>query len=98
MWPPAGTHMGVPLQENGKIMKATVTVKLKNGVLDPQGKAVQHAAQALGFNEIKDVRVGKLFEIEVESPDPKKIRETLSRLSDKLLANTVIENFEVEVE
>ncbi len=78
-------------------MKARIIVKLKNGVLDPQGKAVQHAAQALGFNEIRDVRVGKSFEIEVEGSDSKKIQERLRQLSDKLLANTVIENFEVEV-
>jgi phosphoribosylformylglycinamidine synthase subunit PurS len=78
-------------------MKARVTVKLKNGVLDPQGKAVQHAAQSLGFEEIKDVRVGKSFEIELEGKDPAAATTKLSQLSEKLLANTVIETFEVEI-
>jgi len=78
-------------------MKAKVTVKLKNGVLDPQGKAVLHAAQSLGFSEIKDVRVGKSFEIELEGKDIKQIKENLGKLSEKLLANTVIENFEIEI-
>ena len=78
-------------------MKAKVTVKLKNGVLDPQGKAVQHAAQALGFSEVHDVRVGKSFEIQLEAKDPQQAKERLSQLSEKLLANTVIESFEVEI-
>lgn len=78
-------------------MKAKVTVKLKNGVLDPQGKAVQHAAQSLGFSEIQDVRVGKSFEIELEASDPQRAKERLAQLSEKLLANMVIESFEVEV-
>jgi len=78
-------------------MKAKVTVKLKNGVLDPQGKAILNSAHALGFEEVRDVRVGKSFEIDLGSSDPKQAKERLAQLADKLLANTVIENFEVEI-
>ena len=78
-------------------MKAKVTVKLKNGVLDPQGKAVQHAAQALGFGEVQDVRVGKAFEVAWEGGTPEQAKERLKQLSEKLLANTVIESFEIEI-
>lgn len=78
-------------------MKAKVTVKLKSGVLDPQGKAILNSAHALGFEEVKDVRVGKSFEIDLGGSDPQKAKERLAQLADKLLANTVIENFEVEI-
>lgn len=78
-------------------MKAKVTVKLKNGVLDPQGKAILHSAHDLGFEEVQDVRVGKSFEVELGAGDPAKAKERLAQLSEKLLANTVIENFEVEI-
>ena len=78
-------------------MKAKVTVKLKNGVLDPQGKAILNSAHALGFEELQDVRVGKCFEIDLGGGDPKRAKERLAQLADKLLANTVIENFEVEI-
>lgn len=77
-------------------MKARVLVRLKSGVLDPQGKAVLHAAHSLGFKDVKEVRVGKVFEIEVEGESSEAIQKTLNGLSDKLLANTVIEDFEVE--
>ena len=76
-------------------MKARVYVTLKNGVLDPQGKAIHHALQGLGFDGINDVRAGKLIELDVEdSVDDAQI-ETMCR---KLLANTVIENFRIERE
>ena len=78
-------------------MKAKITVRLKSAVLDPQGKAVLHAAQSLGFNEIKDVRVGKVFDIELSAETKGEIRGALEKLADQLLANTVIENFEVEL-
>ena len=78
-------------------MKAKVTVKLKNGVLDPQGKAIQHASQSLGLKNIEDVKVGKVFEIQLKSNDLSSVKEELKQLSEKLLANTVIENFEVEI-
>jgi phosphoribosylformylglycinamidine synthase len=76
-------------------MKARVYVTLKNGVLDPQGKAIHHALQGLGFSGINEVRAGKLIELDVEdSVDDAQI-ETMCR---KLLANTVIENFRIERE
>jgi phosphoribosylformylglycinamidine synthase len=78
-------------------MKAKITVRLKSAVLDPQGKAVLHAAQSLGFKEIADVRVGKVFDIELIADTKAEIHSALEKLADQLLANTVIENFEVEL-
>lgn len=79
-------------------MKAKVTVRLKEGVLDPQGKAVLHAAQSLGLKDIEDVRVGKVFDIEFSGDSKEKIRPQLEKLADQLLANTVIETFKVEID
>ena len=78
-------------------MKTRVIVKLKNGVLDPQGKAVQQAAATLGFVEASDIRVGKVFEIEWDGHDQRGAKEKLEQLGNKLLANTVIEKFEIEI-
>lgn len=74
-------------------MKTRIFVSLKNGVLDPQGKAIHHALESLGFSGIKDVRAGRLIEIE---HDPSVSRSELEDMSRKLLANMVIENFEIE--
>ena len=76
------------------IMKSKIYVTLKNGVLDPQGKAIQHALESMGFKGVKEVRVGKYFEIETETQADK---AALENMADKLLANTVIENYKVEV-
>ncbi|MBL7685962.1 MAG: phosphoribosylformylglycinamidine synthase subunit PurS [Deltaproteobacteria bacterium] len=76
-------------------MKAKVYVTLKNGVLDPQGRAVAHALESLGFDSVQDVRVGRFFEIQTEKPVEKKALESMA---EKLLANPVIENFRVEME
>ncbi len=78
-------------------MKAKVYVTLKKGVLDPQGKAVQHALESLGFNGVKEVRVGKFFEIEMEK-SPSVSESALKEMAEKLLANMVIEDYRVEVE
>lgn len=78
-------------------MKARVTVTLKNGVLDPQGKAIEGALKSLGVDGIASVRQGKVFDIEVESGDAAKAEAALKAAADKLLANTVIENYRVEV-
>ena len=75
-------------------MKSKIYVTLKNGVLDPQGKAIQHALESMGFKGVKEVRVGKYFEIETETQADK---AALENMADKLLANTVIENYKVEV-
>ena len=73
-------------------VKAKVYVTLKAGVLDPQGNAVLHAAHALGFEEIQDIRVGKVFEITLKQVDEARLK----KLSGELLANTIIENFKIE--
>ncbi len=79
-------------------MKVLVTVMLKSGVLDPQGKAIAHALGTLGFTGVKDVRAGKLLEIELAETDPEKARVAAEEMARKLLANTVIESFKVVVE
>ncbi len=78
-------------------MKARVTVTLKNGVLDPQGKAIEGALKSLGVTGVASVRQGKVFDIELEEGDVAKAETTLKEAAEKLLANTVIENFRVEV-
>jgi phosphoribosylformylglycinamidine synthase subunit PurS len=74
-------------------MKSRIFVTLKNGVLDPQGKAIHHALEGLGFAGVNDVRAGRMIEIEHEANIS---REDLEEMSRKLLANMVIENFEIE--
>jgi phosphoribosylformylglycinamidine synthase PurS subunit len=75
-------------------MKVRIFVTLKDGVLDPQGKAIHHALESLDFSGVNDVRAGKLIELDV---DPSVTRDEIDRMCDKLLANTVIENFEIEL-
>jgi len=79
-------------------MKAIVTVMLKPGVLDPQGKAIGHALETLGFAGVGEVRAGKVIEISLAETDPAKARAEAEDMARKLLANTVIENFRVVVE
>ena len=78
-------------------MKARVTVTLKIGILDPQGKAIEGALRSLGVEGVAAVRQGKVFDIELEGADPAKAETLLKQAADKLLANTVIENYRVEV-
>ena len=78
-------------------MKAKVHVTLKNGVLDPQGKAVQHALGALGFKGIDDVRQGKFIELELSETDTNAARARVTDMCENLLANTVIENYAIEI-
>lgn len=78
-------------------MKARVTVTLKNGVLDPQGKAIQHALGSLGFSGVGDVRQGKLIELELTTTDRAAAQAEVEAMCEKLLANTVIENYSVEL-
>ena len=78
-------------------MKAIVTVMLKPGVLDPQGKAIGHALQTLGFAGVGEVRAGKVIELELSEADPARARATAEDMARKLLANTVIEGFHVEI-
>jgi phosphoribosylformylglycinamidine synthase subunit PurS len=79
-------------------MKVSVTVMLKSGVLDPQGKAIAHALGTLGFTGVQDVRAGKVIEIELSESDPQKARVMAEEMARKLLANTVIESFRVVTE
>ena len=76
-------------------MKALVHVTLKPDVLDPQGKAIQKASASLGYEAIQSVRQGKLFEVELDARDTASARELLAELCKKLLANPVIEDFEI---
>ena len=78
-------------------MKAKVHVTLKNGVLDPQGKAVQHALGALGYEGIDDVRQGKFIELELSETDTNAARARVTDMCENLLANTVIENYAIEI-
>ena len=78
-------------------MKARVHVMLKNGVLDPQGEAVRHALGALGFDGVEGVRQGKIIELDLTETDPGKAKETVTEMCEKLLANTVIESYSVEI-
>jgi len=78
-------------------MKAYVTVMPKTGVLDPQGKAIGHALSGLGFDGVGEVRAGKLIELELNETDPARARAQAEEMARKLLANTVIESFKVEV-
>ncbi len=78
-------------------MKARVVVTLKNGILDPQGKAIEGALKSLGINGVDSVRQGKIFEIELATNDPKTAEGLLRDACEKLLANQVVENFQVEI-
>jgi phosphoribosylformylglycinamidine synthase subunit PurS len=78
-------------------MKARVFVTLKNGVLDPQGKAIGHALNNLGFEAVGEVRQGKLIDIELAERDESLARASLKEMCEKLLANTVIEKYEIEI-
>jgi phosphoribosylformylglycinamidine synthase PurS subunit len=79
------------------VIKARVTVTLKNGVLDPQGKAIEGALGALGFNGVGSVRQGKVFDVELAGTDREKAEADLKAMCDRLLANTVIENYSVTI-
>jgi len=78
-------------------MKARVTVTLKPGVLDPQGKAIEGALKSLGVTGVASVRQGKVFDIEIDSADEAWAEAALKEAADKLLANVIIENYQVEV-
>ncbi len=80
-------------------MKATVYVRLKQEVLDPQGDAVKRALDTLGFGGVKGVRIGKLIEIELDASagTPAELEKKLAAMADEMLANAVIEDFEIEV-
>jgi len=78
-------------------MKAKIYVTLKRGVLDPQGKAVQGTLARLGFEEVGDVRIGKYVEVELDESDESRARERLDEMCKRLIANTVIEDYRIEL-
>ena len=79
-------------------MRARVFVTLKPSVFDPQGTKVTEALHSLGYSQVKDVRQGKYFELEIDAASPDEVRRVASEISDKLLANPVIESYRVELE
>ena len=76
-------------------MKIKVIVTLKNGVLDPQGKAIQQTLNGMGFEKVKDVRQGKYFDIDIDESDEQKAKQSAEEICKKLLANQVIEDFKI---
>jgi len=78
-------------------MRARVYVSLKPSVFDPQGRVVADALTSMGYDDVKDVRQGKFFEVELESGDPASARARVTEMADKLLANPVIESYRVEI-
>lgn len=79
-------------------MKARVHITLKSGVLDPQGKAIAHALGDLGFSGVGDVRQGKFIEIELDAQDKATAEQAVDQMCRKLLANTVIENYQIDID
>ena len=76
-------------------MKIKIIVTLKNGVLDPQGKAIQQTLNGMGFNDVKDVRQGKYFDSDINETDEAKAKSKVDEMCKKLLANLVIEDYEI---
>ena len=76
-------------------MKIKVIVTLKSGVLDPQGKAIQQTLNGIGFATVKDIRQGKYFDIDIDESDEQKAKQSAEEICKKLLANQVIEDFEI---
>ena len=79
-------------------MKIRVHITLKNGVLDPQGKAISHALGSLGFDGVNDVRQGKFIELDIAETDEARARDTVDSMCRKLLANTVIEDYRIDLD
>ena len=78
-------------------MKARVIVTLKSGVLDPQGKAIEGALRSLSIDGVTSVRQGKVFDIELDGADRERARKTLNEACERLLANTIVENYAIEI-
>ena len=78
-------------------MQTIVNIILKEGVLDPQGQAISHSLNDLGFNEVSDVRVGKQILLEINESDPARLRQRVARMCETLLSNTVIEDYSIVI-
>lgn len=79
-------------------MLAKIYVTLKNGVLDPQGKAVQHSLESIGYKEAQDVRIGKFIEVKLSDMPKSEAEKKVKEMCEKMLANTVIENYRFEID
>lgn len=79
------------------MIKARIVVTLKTGVLDPQGKAIEAALKSFGIQDVGSVRQGKVFDVEIAGSDPAQAETTLKTACEKLLANTVVENYSIEI-
>lgn len=88
----------LPCSGKGDNMKAKVYVTLKKGVLDPQGKAVLGALESMGYKEVRDLRIGKFVEIELDASSKETAEKRVKEMCEKLLANTVVEDYRVEIE
>ena len=80
------------------MMQVTVNISLKHGVLDPQGRAIGRSLSDLGFQEVGEVRVGKQIMLEIDEDDPARARQRVARMCEVLLANTVIEDYTIEID
>lgn len=80
-----------------EIMKAKIYITLKNGILDPQGRAIQQSLQTLGFGTVGEVRIGKFIEVDLSETDTTSAENTIKAMCEKLLANTVIEEYHYEI-
>tara|TARA_Y100001954_G_scaffold175010_1_gene185954 strand:+ start:596 stop:835 length:240 start_codon:yes stop_codon:yes gene_type:complete len=78
-------------------LKARVTVMLKSGILDPQGEAVKNALNSIGYNEVSSIRQGKVIEINLNEMSEEKAKNSIEEMCKKLLANTVVENYQIEI-
>ena len=78
-------------------MRAVVNISLKEGVLDPQGRAISHSLSDLGFTEVNEVRVGKQILLEIDESDPARLRQRVARMCETLLSNTVIEDYSIDI-
>ena len=78
-------------------MQAIVNISLKDGVLDPQGRAISHSLKDLGFNEVGEVRLGKQILLEIDEADPARLRQRVARMCETLLSNTVIEDYSIDI-
>ncbi len=88
----------VRTQSNSPKLKAKIYITLKRGVLDPQGKATEQALTRLGFGGVEEVRQGKVLEFQLSDSDPKRARAKLEEMCKKLLANTVIEDYSIDLD
>jgi phosphoribosylformylglycinamidine synthase len=78
-------------------MQVVVNISLKQGVLDPQGRAIEHSLRGLGFQEVSEVRVGKQITLDVDENDPARLRQRVARMCETLLSNTVIEDYLIDI-